>query len=402
MKILIINAGSSSIKYKLFDMQTHQPVTSGLVDRIGQPKGLIKHQGAEGKTTVKEMAISDHQHGLTEVAALLQSPKVGVIHDPAEIVAVGHRVVHGGEAFSQPTLIDKHVKTQIAALSGLAPLHNPANLTGITVTEEIFPQAQQIAVFDTAFHQTMPPHAYHYAVPRQWYKEYGVRVYGFHGTSHAYVSRKAAEHLGQPLAETNLITAHLGNGCSITAIRGGESVDTSMGLTPLDGLMMGTRSGAIDPGVIRFIGQVEQISYADIDQMLNKKSGLLAMSGKSDVRDVEALQAEGNADAKLALEMYTYRIKKYIGAYVAVLGEVSALVFTAGVGQNSPTMRHQICTGLEPLGIVLDEDKNQADSTGDVLEVQADASRLKLLVIPTDEELEIARQAWAMVQPNNG
>jgi acetate kinase len=400
MKILVINSGSSSIKYSLFDMNEHAPLATGLVEKIGEAISRIKHttpasagSGGEPATeVVRELVVTDHRQGLALMADLLMDEAVGVIQSPAEIAAIGHRVVHGGERFSQPTVITADVQQTIKSLIPLAPLHNPANLTGIEVAIELFPQATQVAVFDTAFHQTMPPEAYRYAIPNRLYEEYAIRVYGFHGTSHLYVTNQAIAHLGKAAADTNLITAHLGNGCSITAVRGGQSIDTSMGFSPLAGLIMGTRSGDLDPAVPYFLGSRLGMSFAEIDKLLNKQSGLLGLTGQNDLRDIEERQAQGDTEAQLALEMYAYRIKKYIGAYVAALGRVDALVFTAGVGQHSDVVRRLSCTGLDNLGITLDQQKNLAGPNGPVTEIQAETSLVKVLIIATNEELEIANQ----------
>ncbi len=394
MKILVINSGSSSIKYKLFDTDTHQMVCSGLVERIGLDGSRVKHEihSDDGvQAIVRETPVPDHETGLKLVADLLAEPGIAVIADPAEIAAVGHRVVHGGERFSKTVVIDDDVIQVIRQLIPYAPLHNPANLEGILVARRIFNRATQVAVFDTAFHQTMPARAYRYALPDDLYREHGVRVYGFHGTSHLYVSKKAAEWLGKPLDETTLITAHLGNGASMAAVQNGQSVDTTMGFTPLPGLMMGTRSGDLDPAIIFYLANNLGLSLAEIDNLLNKQSGLLGIAGSSDVRDVIEKMQDGDENARLAMEMYAYRIKKYIGAYMAALGPVDALVFTAGVGENSPLVRQMSCAGLEHLGIVLDEKKNAARPQS-VMPVHADDSRVKILVIPTNEELEIALQ----------
>jgi acetate kinase len=401
MKILVINCGSSSIKYQLFDMTQKKPLAAGLVERIGEGRGRVKHQtfGAEQKKKHKqELIVENHRQGLMQVANLLLDDEIGVIKLPSEITAIGHRVVHGGERFSQSTLIDDEVKAQIRALFPLAPLHNPPNLVGIEVAADIFPEAKQVAVFDTAFHQTIPPVAYHYAIPNWLYQEQNIRVYGFHGTSHLFVSKQAAAYLGKLASETNLITMHLGNGCSITAVKGGESVETSMGFSPLAGLMMGTRSGDLDPAVVYFLGTQLDMSFAEIDRLLNKESGLLGISGYNDLRDIESRQAQGDPAAQLALDMYTYRLKKYIGAYCAVLGRVDGLVFTAGVGENSSYVRWYTLQGLEKLGIVLDAEKNKTGVIGSVTEIQASDSRVKVLIIPTNEELEIANQTAAMIK----
>ncbi|GAB4436493.1 MAG: acetate kinase [Anaerolineae bacterium] len=392
MKILVINSGSSSIKYQLFDMASRTVLAGGLAERVGLEGSRIKHTvgaGGEAQQIIREVDIPNHHTGLAQVAALLMDEQAGVITSPAEIDAVGHRVVHGGEQFSQTTAITSEVVAKVRDLIPLAPLHNPANLQGIEVAGQIFPQAVQVAVFDTAFHQTMPPAAYRYAIPNRLYSEQHIRVYGFHGTSHLYVSKAAARYLGRPLADINLITAHLGNGASITAVRGGRSVDTSMGFSPLPGLMMGTRSGDIDPAVVSYLA-ANGMTVAEVDRMLNKESGLLGLCGHSDLRDIQAQRAAGDPAATLALEMYTYRIKKYIGAYWAALGRVDALVFTAGVGENSALVRSMACEGLQSLGIALDEARNSAG--GGVREIQADAAPVKVLVIPTNEELEIALQ----------
>jgi acetate kinase len=397
MKILVINAGSSSIKYQLFEMSNRSVLAAGLVERIGEALGHLKHKTPSNPDIEQEAPIPDHQDGLNRVVELLLDPEKGVIASPDEIAAVGHRVVHGGEKFSAPTVIDTEVLNVIDALSSLAPLHNPANLTGIQVAMKLFPNATQVAIFDTAFHQTMPAHAYRYAIPNELYEKNHVRVYGFHGTSHLYVAKVAAEHLGKPLAETNLITAHLGNGASITAISQGRSVDTSMGFSPLPGLMMGTRSGDIDPAVIFHLANDEGMTIPEIDKFLNKKSGLLGICGDNDLRDIERRVDEGDAAAKLAFEMYAYRIRKYVGAYTAVLGQVDALVFTAGVGENSPVIRAQVCAELESLGYALDAEKNAAGKQGSLTEIQAADSRTKILVISTNEELEIALQTEAVL-----
>jgi acetate kinase len=394
VKILVINSGSSSIKYQLFDMDTQKPITAGLVERIGLDGSRIKHnilQGAKPREIMRNVDIKNHQRGLELVADLLMDEQDGVITSPSEIAAVGHRVVHGGDRFSHTIIITDEVKDQVRALIPFAPLHNPPNLEGIEVAEKIFTGTPQVAVFDTAFHQTMPAAAYRYALPKHLYTDHGIRSYGFHGTSHLYVTKAAADYLGKPLAEANFITAHLGNGASITAVKGGQSVDTSMGFSPLPGLIMGTRSGDIDPAIVYYLGTKVKMTLDEIDRLLNKQSGLLGLCGASDLRDIEARAEDNDADAKLALDMYTYRIKKYIGAYFATLGRVDALVFTAGVGENSPYVRWYSCSGLDSLGIRLDADSNNIESD-QITEIQASDSRVKVLVIPTNEELEIAIQ----------
>ena len=400
MKILVINSGSSSIKYKLFDTETHQMVCSGLVERIGLEGSRVKHEIHRMdavRAVTRQTPVPDHETGLKLVADLLVENGIAVITDPMEIAAVGHRVVHGGERFSKTVIINDEVIDVIRKLIPYAPLHNPANLEGILVARRIFEKAIQVAVFDTAFHQSMPAHAYRYAIPDALYREHGVRVYGFHGTSHLYVSKRAAEWLGKPLTETTLITAHLGNGASMAAVKNGQSVDTTMGFTPLPGLMMGTRSGDLDPAVIFYLANNLGMPLAEIDKLLNKQSGLLGIAGSSDVRDVIAKMMSGDESARLALEMYAYRIKKYIGAYMAALGKVDALVFTAGVGENSPLVRKMSCAGLEHLGVLLDEEKNAARPT-DVMPIHAAESSINVLVIPTNEELEIALQTLAVLK----
>jgi acetate kinase len=402
MKILVINSGSSSIKYQLFGGEKMIPMASGLVEKIGEPSSRIKHSAIaipqSTTRTLDDLQIPDHRTGLTYMVDLLMDNEIGVITSPEEITAVGHRVVHGGERFSQPTIITQEVVETIETLIPLAPLHNPANLTGIQVAQELFPSATQVAVFDTAFHQTMPAAAYRYAVPNQLYEEHGVRVYGFHGTSHLYVTKQAIAYLGKAPWETNLITAHLGNGCSITAVKGGQSIDTSMGFSPLAGLIMGTRSGDVDPALPYFLGTALGMSFADIDRLLNKQSGMLGLTGQNDLREIEERQMNGDPQAQLALEMYAYRIKKYTGAYIAALGTLDALVFTAGVGEKSDIVRGLVCSGLEGLGIQLDPQKNQRGATGYVTEIQAPESAVKILIIPTNEELEIANQTKGMIE----
>jgi len=400
MKILVINSGSSSIKYQLFDGRTLTAEASGLVEKIGEATSRVKHStfGDQGSgigdqnTVVRELRIADHRQGLSIMVELLLDGQMGVIESPEEITAIGHRVVHGGERFSQPTIITEEVKEAIKTLIPLAPLHNPANLTGIVVAQELFPAATQVAVFDTAFHQSMPARAFRYAVPNHLYEQHGVRVYGFHGTSHLYVTKQAIGYLGKPAAETNLITAHLGNGCSMTAVKGGRSVDTSMGFSPLAGLIMGTRSGDVDPALPYFLGTALGMSFAEIDRLLNKQSGMLGLTGQNDLREIEERQMNGDAQAQLALEMYAYRIKKYIGAYMAALGRLDALIFTAGVGEHSPIIRGLVCQDLEHLGLVLDPHKNEQGKRSAVTEINSPDSASKILIISTNEELEIATQ----------
>lgn len=397
MKILVINAGSSSIKYQCFDMARQTVLATGLVERIGEPAGRLIHRPAGSAAIEHDGVIASHRDGLAQAAALLLDSIHGVIGSPDEIAAVGHRVVHGGERFSAPTVIDEAVRQTISDLAPLAPLHNPPNLVGIEVASELFPDAIQVAVFDTAFHQTMPPQAYRYAIPAALYDEHKIRAYGFHGTSHQYVTGVAAQYLGKPPADVNVITVHLGNGCSITAVRAGQSVDTSMGFSPLPGLIMGTRSGDIDPAVVFYLYDRLGMAVDAIDRLLNKQSGLLGLTGANDLRDIQRRHEQGDETATLALTMYVYRIRKYIGAYCAVLGRVDALVFTAGVGQNSALVRALACEGLDGLGIQLDPARNR-DASGEISAIHADDSPVRVLVVATDEELEIARQTVSVIR----
>lgn len=398
MKILVLNSGSSSIKYKLIDMDTRRPLSSGLVERIGQKEGCITHKflretGMEKH--VETCEIPNHTAGLRRVAELLTDPQVGVIADPSEIRAVGHRMVHGGEYITDTCLITPEVEKRIQELYPLAPLHNPPTYEGYKVAREVFPHARQVAVFDTAFHQTMPPVAYRYPIPEELYTQHGVRKYGFHGTSHKYVSGKAIEYLGKK--DSKIITIHLGNGASVAAVKDGRCIDTSMGLGPLNGLVMGTRSGDIDPSVIFYM--VEQLGYSieDVSRILNKESGLKALFGSSDMRDVYQGLKDNDERARFAFELYCYHIKQYIGAYTASMGGLDAIVFTAGIGENAFYLRSEVCRGMEFFGIEIDEARNTAPSDG-VREINPPHARVKVLVIPTDEEMEIATQTFNLLQ----
>lgn len=377
MKVLVLNSGSSSLKYQLFDMAERTLVARGAAERIGEP-------GSD---------FSDHAAALDRIAGLAAD----AAGDGNDLLGIGHRVVHGGEAFREPCLIDERVIEVIRGLSSLAPLHNPANLLGIEVAMARRPDVPQVAVFDTAFHYSIPPHAYRYAVPEEWYESHGVRRYGFHGTSVAYVAKQTARALGRPLGELNLIVLHLGNGASVTAIANGKSVDTSMGLTPLEGLVMGTRSGDIDPGVIVHMARQAGMSVEDIDADLNEESGLSGLCGVGDVRDVLEREAAGDPRARLALDVYTYRMRKYIGAYIAALGHVDGIVFTAGVGENSADIRERVCEGLEALGVQLDEARNRNSAKG-VRPIHREGAPVAVLVVPTHEELEIAEQTLQCIQ----
>lgn len=397
MKILVINSGSSSLKYQVFDMPNENPICTGLVDRIGLDTGSVSHKvfkdGAQQTFSI-QMPIPDHEVGLQQVTSLLVDVEKGVLETLDEVKAIGHRVVHGGEEFASTTVIDAQVKDKIKELFALAPLHNPPNYTGIEVAEKVFPNATQVAVFDTAFHQSMPPVAYRYAIPKELYEEKGVRAYGFHGSSHQYVSKKASEYLKEK--SSKLIVVHLGNGSSITAIKDGKSIDHSMGLGPMGGLVMGTRAGDIDPSIIFHLINERGYSAKEVNDLLNKKSGLLGLCGYSDMRDVKQAIETGDSDATLAYEIYAYRIKKYIGSYVAVLNGLDALIFTAGIGENDAEMREAACKDLSYLGITLDSDKNKLRSNA-IREVQAADSPVKILIIPTNEELEIGQQTYELV-----
>ena len=403
MKILVINAGSSSIKYQLMDLEDVHHCTllaSGLVEKIGEPKGRVIHKkfaAGQERKFVEEEPLPTHHEGMSRVVALLTDAEKGVIRDASEVHGVGHRVLNCGEVYSDTVLVTPKVKETIRDFFLLGPLHNPPNLMGIEVAQEFFPKAPQVAVFDTAFHQTMPPKAFLYAVPYEWYAKYRLRKYGFHGTSHKFIAQETAEFLGQPLAKTSLISIHLGNGCSMAAIHDGKCVDTTMGVTPLEGLMMGTRSGDIDPAALEYImGQTGM----DIHQMvnaLNKQSGLKGVCGVNDMREVVEKAAAGDAQAETALQMFCYRIQKYIGAYMAVVPHLDAIVFTAGIGQNSAPVRERICRDLAHLGLRIDRAKNAVRSD-DAREIQPAGAPLKILVLPTNEELQIALETKQIIE----
>ena len=397
MNVFVINSGSSSIKYQLIRMPEAETICSGLIERIGLEGSAITHktfiQGSD-QSRNENVSIHDHATGLREAARLLTDKEIGVIGRPEEIDVVGHRVVHGGESFSSTMIINDEVKSQVKKLFSLAPLHNPPNYLGIQVAEEIFKSATQVAVFDTAFHQTMPPVAYRIAIPKEFYYEHGIRNYGFHGTSHKYVSEQAATYLQNK--EAKIITIHLGNGCSMTAVQNGKCIDTSMGLGPMNGLIMGTRTGDIDQSVIFHLVKQLGFSLDEVNAILNKKSGMLGLTGFSDMRDVQAEIKKGNEEAKLAYEMYAYHIKKYIGAFAAALNGVDALVFTAGVGENDALTRSLSTKGMEYLGVHLDENKNISRGKG-IYEINKADAPVKILVVPTNEELEIARQCYTLL-----
>ncbi|MBI5557043.1 MAG: acetate kinase [Deltaproteobacteria bacterium] len=399
MKVLVLNSGSSSIKYQLFDMNDLAVLAAGMIERIGEAMGHIKHRvmaagDRAGETISRAVPVVDHRRGFELLGQILA--ETGAISTTDDLAGIGHRVVHGGETFREPVIITAEVVETIRKLSPLAPLHNPANLTGIEVAMAYAPAVRQVAVFDTAFHQTMPEHAFLYALPRTLYEKLHVRRYGFHGTSHYFVAKEAAAHLERPLAEMNLITLHLGNGASMAAIRGGRCVDTSMGMTPLEGLIMGTRCGDVDPAIIFYLARETGMGLRELDILLNQESGLKGICGVNDMRVVAERAGQGDSQAGLALDMFCYRIKKYLGAYLAVLGRVDALVFTGGIGENAAIVREKVCAGLEGLGIDLDPGKNLLATQGP-RELQRDGRKMKIMVIPTNEELEIARQTVAVL-----
>ncbi|MBA4300218.1 acetate kinase [Algoriphagus alkaliphilus] len=397
MNIFVINSGSSSIKYQLISMPEAKVICTGMVDRIGLEGAKLEYRAFLDSGEVRkvlELLIPDHAAGLREVAKLLTDPAVGVISDPDQVHVVGHRVVHGGERFSKTQLITEEAKAKILELFPLAPLHNPANYLGIEVAERIFTQAKQVAVFDTAFHQTMPEVAFRMAIPNEFYTKHGIRAYGFHGTSHKYVSEQAMEFFGKRTSK--IITIHLGNGCSMAAVRDGKCIDSSMGLGPMNGLIMGTRTGDIDQSVIFHL--VNQLGYSldEVNTILNKKSGMLGLTGFSDMRDIRKLYDQKEKAAILAYDMYAYHIKKFIGSFAAVLNGLDAIVFTAGVGENDALTRKLVCQNMDFLGIRLDEAKNETRQKG-LHEINTSESPVKILVIPTNEELEIARQCFGLV-----
>jgi acetate kinase len=397
-KCVVINCGSSSIKLEIYSLPALESLAEGLLEKLGTPDSRLRQRrfGADGsvRDEVFSRPVADHQAGFDFI--LEANARDRVIQDDAEVAAIGHRVVHGGDRFAAPTLIDDNVVAAIRGLIPLAPLHNPSNLQGIEAARRRFPFAAHVAVFDTAFHQTMPPHAFRYAVPHELYEQHKVRRYGFHGSSHAYVARMAARHLGRAPEAVNLITLHLGNGASAAAIAGGKSIDTSMGLTPLEGLVMGTRCGDLDPALHFYLLRQTGVMPADLEKLLNSGSGLKGLCGAADMREILNRTAAGDAQAALALEIFCYRVKKYVGAYAAALGRVDAVVFTGGIGENSAVVRQKVCAGLENLGIILDGADNE-HSVGTEALISREGSPVAVLVIPTDEESEIARQTMAVV-----
>jgi acetate kinase len=404
MKILVINSGSSSIKFQLLDMADETVLASGLVERIGEPGALVKctmHPGRDGEVLLsRERPIEDHQAGMLQAVNLITDERQGVVRSRDDIAAIGHRVVHGGEDFHRPTLIDAAVVEAIRKNIPLAPLHNPANLDGIDVALRLFPGVPQVAVFDTAFHQTIPARAHIYALPYELYERYRIRRYGFHGTSHKYVAGECARLLGKPLNTCNMITIHLGNGCSMTAIENGRSIDTTLGMTPLEGLVMGTRSGDIDPALHAFLHRNAGLDIEEIDRLLNKESGLKGICGSNDMRDIHAAIADGDPRAALALDVQTYRNRKYIGAFMAVLGRVDSLVFTAGIGENDDVVRSRSVEGLDCFGVHIDPHRNRQRLDGP-LRISSQSSSVAIWVIPTNEELAIARETIGVVEAGN-
>ena len=399
MKILVLNCGSSSIKYQLFDMETKTVLAKGGIEKIGLEGSFLKLTLPDGEKVTLTKDIPEHTTGVRFIFSVLTGEEYGVVKSISEIDAVGHRMVHGGEKFSKSVLLNDEVMETFIACTDLAPLHNPANIKGVNAVKDIAPDMPQVGVFDTSFHQTLPDYAYMYAVPYELYENYGVRRYGFHGTSHRYISKRVCEFLGVNPEEQKIITCHIGNGGSIAAVKNGKCVDTTMGLTPLEGLMMGTRSGDIDPGAISFIMDKLQLDSKGLSDLLNKKSGVLGVSGvSSDMREVDAAEKEGNYRAKLANTMYYYRIKKYIGAYAAAMGGVDIIVFAGGVGENQIDCRAAVLEGLEFLGIELDEERNTI--RGEEALLSSDASKVKVVLIPTDEELMIASDTYEIISAN--
>lgn len=396
MKVLVINCGSSSLKYQILDMTHESLLCKGLVERIGMDGSVITHEKIGMDKVKTEVPMKDHKDAIEQVLKAVQDPETGVVASMDEIGAVGHRVVHAGEKYASSVLITEEVIKALEECVELAPLHNPPNLLGIAACQELMPNTPMVAVFDTAFHQTMPPESYIYAIPYEYYQKYRIRRYGFHGTSHKYVAERAAKILNTDLGDLKLITCHLGNGASVSAIKRGKCIDTSMGFTPLEGLVMGTRSGDIDPAIVTYIREKENLPQGKVNEILNKKSGVLGISGvSSDFRDIEAAVEEGNERAALALKVFAHKVRFYIGAYIAEMNGVDAIIFTAGVGENDAMMREIICNNLGNLGIKLDPVKNKIRGKETI--ISADDARVKLIMIPTNEELMIARDTYNIV-----
>jgi len=401
MKILVINCGSSSLKYQLVDMESKNSLAKGLVERIGLPGAVLTHRPKDGEKEVITAELPDHVAAIKLLLEAVIDPDFGVLHSLSEIDAIGQRVVHGGEKFSGSVLVNDDVKKAIEECIELGPLHNPANLAGILACEKMMPGTAQVAVFDTAFHQTMSPESYLYGIPYELYEKYKIRRYGFHGTSHKYVSQRAAEVLGKRIDKLKLISCHLGNGSSITAIKYGKSIETSMGFTPLEGLMMGTRSGDLDPAIVSFIMNKEHWSSNQVNDFLNKKCGVLGLSGiSSDFRDLQKASEEGNYRAQLAIDVFVHDVKKYVGAYAALLNGVDGIIFTAGLGENSPLIRQAICDTLGYLGVSIDEEKNET-ARGQEVDVSKWGAKCRVLVIPTNEEMMIASDTRDIVKQNH-
>jgi len=397
MKVLVINCGSSSLKYQILDMTNETLLCKGLVEKIGIDGSVITHEKIGMDKFRLETPMANHEDAIAQVLAAIQDPEHGVVKDMSEIGAVGHRVVHGGEKYADSVLITEQVMKDIEECCDIAPLHNPPNIAGINACKALMPNTPMVAVFDTAFHQTMPPESYLYAIPYEYYTKYHIRRYGFHGTSHKYVSRRAAEMLNVDLEDLKIITCHLGNGASVSAIKHGKCIDTSMGFTPLEGLVMGTRSGDIDPALVTYIREKENLPQGKANEILNKKSGVLGISGvSSDFRDIEAAVAEGNERAALALKVFAHKVRFYIGAYIAEMNGCDAIVFTAGVGENDITMRELICHDLGNLGIKIDPLKNKIRGKETI--ISADDAKIKCLLIPTNEELMIAKDTYEIVK----
>lgn len=404
MKILVLNCGSSSIKYQLLEMTNEEVLASGVVDRIGQAVGEFKYSSIIQEKTSETISISNHEQGVELILSKLINEKDGIVKSADEITAVGHRIVHGAEDFSGSVIIDDNVLKTIKDCSELAPLHNPANLEGIYATKKFLPNAKQCGTFDTAFHQTMPERSYLYPIPIEYYDKYKIRKYGFHGTSHNYISKVAAETLGFDYENCKIITCHLGNGASVAAIENGKSIDTSMGFTPLEGLMMGTRSGNLDLGALLYIMRKESFPNETVaellkrsDDMLNKKSGMLGISGYSDMRDAQEAAKKGNEKCKLALDMYAYRVKKFVGSYAAAMSGVDIIVFAGGIGENNVLVREAICNGLEFMGLDFNAELNLT-TRGDLMEISKPGSRVKAIIVPTNEELVIARDTLELIK----
>lgn len=400
MKILVINAGSSSIKYQLLNMTDQSLMAAGIVERIGEPNGTLSHKkyvdGDEQKT-VLEKPIKDHKDGMHLLIETITAAETGVIKDKNEITAIGHRVVQGGESFRSATLIDEATKKAIEENNVLAPLHNPANLTGIRISEELFPGIPNIAVFDTEFHQSMPAKAFMYALPYDFYTDLKIRKYGYHGTSHKYVTKNVAKVMGKSPEDINVITVHLGNGGSITAVERGKCIDTSMGMTPLAGVMMGSRCGDIDPAISGYIADMKNLTAKEVDAILNKESGLKGICGMNDMRDIHESSAQGDKRAKLAVDMFTYVVKKYIGSYFAALGTVNAIAFTAGIGENDDIVRAEVCKNMTGLGVEIDLTANEGRISVEKL-ISTPSSKVQVWVIPTNEELQIAQDTVEILE----